>query len=145
MHEVSVQPTRRTLIGAATAVAAVPLLAQAAAPRPGADEELVAIGREAAPLAAEFDRNLKAFFNLPIGHPDLCRVGELNDEPDARLDVLTHRALELDARTMSGFIAKAHLLRHHLLMQCGEFDADGQVELELAMSLVNDLLAVGVA
>ena len=108
------------------------------------DIELVAMAQEVGPLAAEVRRNVAAFLALPEDSPDLQRVADLNDDPCDRLDAMTDRALQLNARTLAGFIAKAHLIRHQLGIQhCvdGVYIPDSAGD-ALAMSLSNDLLAL---
>lgn len=134
--------TRRGFLAGAAGMAAatVPLAAQAGV---HPDAELIAIGQEAAPLAAKFRANAAAFFALGAGHPDLQRVADLNDAPCERLDELVARAMQLRASSLEGCAAKAVLLRHTMLMEFGErmdFLSDGRGMTGLSWSLVNDLL-----
>lgn len=131
---------RRALFGAAAALAVAPAMARTA---PHPDAELIAIGREASGLIAQYNRHTRAFFALPIGHPDLAATAALADPMGLRLDDLIERASGLTATTAAGCATKALLLRHELLQNCGGGGewVSGGVDDALAWSLVNDLLA----
>ena len=135
-------PTRRSAIGFSLAAMAagltVPVLASAGDP----DAELIAIGREAAPLVAEFDRSTAVFFALPDGDPAIEEVARAGDRPFDRLSELAVQAATLRAATLNGLAAKAILLRHLMLTEFGErhvFVSDETDLTDLTWSLVCDL------
>ena len=140
-------PTRRGLLGGAAVLVVAPVIAARGAAAP--DTELSAIGRAAVPLIAEFDRSLAMFFALEFDSPDLEDVAKLADAPSAALNVMVDRASELQATSWDGFVAKARLLRHEMLTEFGNqgvFDTNTADPRDmLAWTLVNDMLAAGVA
>lgn len=134
---------RRSLLGTLAAFAVVPAavpVVTAAVLQP--DAVLLAMGREAAPLIAEYERLTARYFALPPGHPGVREAGDASAAIYDRLEELTDLAQETRATTLDGFKAKARLLQHGLR---STNRMDGKVRLidpeqELAWSLVADLL-----
>jgi hypothetical protein len=151
--DTSSNTTRRALALGVGAFASVGLTAGAAAtvadaalPSPHPDAELIAMGREAAPLIAEAERLAAQWFALPPGpNPDLHRIAAAEEPIVNRLEELFDRALELPAITHDGLRAKAILVQHEMRTQNrvdGELVFDGAGS-EGAWALIDDLLRMG--
>jgi hypothetical protein len=141
-------PTQRSTLGFSVAAFAAALATPALAAGVNPDAELIAIGREAAPLVDEFDRYTAAFFALPDGDPGIKRAGHAGDRSYDRLRELVAQAMPLRAATLNGLAAKAILLRHLMLLEFGErhvFVSDETDLTDLTWSLVSDLAGSAVA
>ena len=147
--------TRRGVLGGGVAVAAVAGIAapQAVASSPD-DAELIAIGREAADLVEQRKPLEVRWWALPrtSGRTDSPHRTELHAisyamEPiDTRLQELADRAMQIQATSRAGFIAKAHLARHEMKVA---HVSDGELDIEefnaderLVWGLLDDLLRV---
>jgi hypothetical protein len=114
-------PARRSADGFSLAAFTAGLTVPALAAQPNPDAELIAIGREAAPLVDEFDRHTAAFFALPEGDPAIERTAQAGDQSFDRLRGLATQAAPLRATTLDGLAAKGILLRHLMTLEFGEF------------------------
>ena len=135
---------RRSLLGGVAAALALAPAAAMPAPATSADAELIAMGREARPLIAEYERLTHLFFTAST-QAERFQASDDSDPAYERLDELFDQALELRATTLEGFKAKALLLQHGLR---SANRMDGHVtfsdpEQEMAWSLVADLLGNG--
>lgn len=109
---------------------------------PDADAQLVAIGREAEPLAEQWHRLLNVWWSLEVPHPNMERCADAMQVPLDRLRDVADAALPLQATTPEGMRAKAILLQHFFRVvyeeDDGEMHMPGQDE-KLVWSLLCDL------
>jgi hypothetical protein len=136
--------SRRLLCSAVPAVALMPVTALAN-PIAHPDAELIAIGREALPLIAEYERFTADLYALPSDHPDFNRVADLALPASDRLDQLWDQVILMQATTPEGHRVKAAFLQHE--MRCtyriaGVMTFENPAQ-EMAWSLVCDMLTNG--
>lgn len=149
--------TRRNLLGTA-GITALAGIAAAAVSIPGVvipasassvetldpDAELIGFGHEAATLVPAIERDRAAFFATP--KPGVATLNMLADrmaDPEDRMEAMAERAMDIAAVSPAGIAAKARLLRYHLVNEhClhGQFTPGISVEIDLALSLCDDLL-----
>lgn len=108
------------------------------------DAELIGFGQEAATLVPAIERDRAAFFAIPKPSvPTLNMLADRMADPEDRMEAMAERAMEITAVSPAGITAKARLLRYHLINEhClhGQFTPGMAVEIDLALSLCDDLL-----